>query len=171
MKIEAAPMDAMYDEPIRVRLSEFPPLHSVTLRASAMDGRNRSWNSNGTFITGPDGALDLSDTTPRAGTYRSSDANGLLWSMQLAADVAERTPFAVTRPDTVRVRLSAEIDGVEAASVELRRRIVADGVVREEIRNDGIVATFFRHASGARPGVIVLGGSGGGLAEDQPALL
>jgi dienelactone hydrolase len=34
-----------------------------------------------------------------------------------------------------------------------------------------LVATFYHHADGPRPAVIVLGGSGGGLAEDMPALL
>jgi dienelactone hydrolase len=45
------------------------------------------------------------------------------------------------------------------------------GVRRREIREGGMVATFFDHEGGPRPGVIIVSGSGGGLAEDQPALL
>ncbi|SRR5579885_37140 len=171
MKIEAAPLDAMYDEPIRIRLSGFPALRRITLRASAIDGRNHHWNSDAAFLANPDGVVDLSIVPPESGTYQNSDPNGLLWSMQLARDVAERTAFAVTRPDAIRVRLSAEIDGAEAASVDLVRRMLVSGVIREDLRDEGLVATFFRHETGPRPGIIMLSGSGGGLAEDQPALL
>jgi dienelactone hydrolase len=45
-------------------------------------------------------------------------------------------------------------------------------VTREEVRDDGLVATFFRPPDGGRKGaVIVMTGSDGGLKEDQAALL
>src|SRR5262249_57017321 len=51
-------------------------------------------------------------------------------------------------------------------------RVVAAGVVRTPVREKGLVGTFFRPAgSGRHPGIVVFGGSGGGLREDPAALL
>ena len=46
------------------------------------------------------------------------------------------------------------------------------GIAREPVRDDGLVGTFFAPADGtARPGVLVVGGSDGGLSEGMAALL
>ncbi|MGO9606774.1 MAG: acyl-CoA thioesterase/BAAT N-terminal domain-containing protein [Candidatus Binataceae bacterium] len=79
MRIEASPGDAIYDEPIRIRLSGFPPLRAVTVRASAVDGLGRRWASTATFLTDASGEVDLTREAPRSGAYRTADATGLLW--------------------------------------------------------------------------------------------
>ena len=161
----------MYDEPVKIRLDGFPPLHAVSLSASAVDGLGRKWRSEATFLTDGGGEVDLSLAPPRSGSYRTADSNGFLWSLQLDREVVERNAFVIARPDDVSIRLSAEIDGKEVASGSLVRRFLNRDVLREEVRDDGLVATFFHTQEGPRPGIIVLSGSGGGLAEDQPALL
>ena len=171
MRIEVAPLEAAYDEPIRIRLAGFPPVRAVSLSASGRDGLDRKWHSEATFLTDGGGETDLSLAAPRSGSYQPADPNGLLWSMHLDREVVERNAFAVPKPNAVSIRLSAEIDGKEVASANLMRRFLNGGVMRKEVREDGLVATFFHPQDGPRPGVIVLSGSGGGLAEDQPALL
>ncbi|MGO9606773.1 MAG: acyl-CoA thioester hydrolase/BAAT C-terminal domain-containing protein [Candidatus Binataceae bacterium] len=91
--------------------------------------------------------------------------------MQLDPSVVERGPFATIRPDAVHINLSVEMDGHPVADSQLVRRFMKAGDVREEVREDGLVASFFHPAGGPHPGIILLGGSGGGLAEDHPALL
>lgn len=98
---------------------------------------------------------------------------GLFWSMRLDRAVIERGPFVKTTANPIMVTITAEQAG-ETVSIEIARRLMGRGVRRTEIRpiqGDGLVATFFDHESGPRPGVIIVSGSGGGLAEDQPALL
>ena len=171
MRIEVTPREALYDEPIRIRLAGFPPVRAVSVRASTLDSLSRKWGSEATFLTDGGGEVDVSLAAPRSGSYQTADSSGLLWSMQLEPDVVERSAFAISRPDNVSTHLSAEIDEKEVASTDLVRRLLANQVLRKEIREDGLVATFFHSQAGPRPGVIVLSGSGGGLAEDQPALL
>ncbi len=95
---------------------------------------------------------------------------GLFWSMRLDPAIVERGPFVKLQPNAVAVTLGAEYRG-ETARAELSRRLMTPSVRRREVREDGLAATFFDHQDGPRPGVLVVGGSGGGLAEDLPAML
>jgi pimeloyl-ACP methyl ester carboxylesterase len=171
MRIAAAPANALYDEPVAIRLEGFPALTRVIVSASADDDLGHQWTSHAEFTTDPNGAVDLARQGPVSGSYRVADAMGLLWSMTLDSTIKDRSPFIKKTTEPVIVKVSAEIDGRVVASAELSRRIVADGVVRSDISDDGLVATMFHHEDGARPGVIIVGGSGGGLSIDYPALL
>ncbi len=171
MRIEATPRSAMFDEPVRIRLTGFPAAREVTITASARDGQDRRWSSEATFLTDGGGEVNLEHQAPGSGSYRNADSHGLLWSMQLDREIVARNAFSVIKPDPVTVRLAAHIDGKEVAAADLERRFLNDGVVREDVREQGFVATFFHPGDGPRPGVVILSGSGGGLAEDQPALL
>jgi dienelactone hydrolase len=143
----------------------------VVVRTSADDDLGHRWSSHAEFITDPNGAVDLTLQAPVAGSYPVADGMGILWSMKLDSAIKERTPFIKTTTEPVTVKLGAEMEGRLVASAELSRRFVAQGVVRSDIKDDGLVATMFHHEDGARPGVILMGGSGGGLSIDQPALL
>src|SRR5262249_30184570 len=171
MRIEAVSADSLFDEPIAIRLAGFPSMRAVTLRSTAVDGIGRKWAARATFLTDDKGAVDLSIEAPRSGTYAVADPMGLLWSLEIDRSITERTGFVVSNLDPLVVRLTAEIDGRESASAELRRRFAKPDIVREEVRSEGLVASFFHSKEGPRPGVLVVGGSGGGLSEDQPALL
>ncbi len=170
MLIDADRTDTLYDQPIAIRVRECPPGAAVTVRAEAVDDLHHRWASHAVFIADASGAIDISHHQAQSGTYPGKDAMGLFWSMRLDPEVLERGPFTKTMPTPVPVRIIAEHAG-ETASIEVTRRLMGRGVRRAEIRENGIVATFFDHESGARPGVIIVSGSGGGLAEDQPALL
>jgi len=135
-----------------------------------MDDLHHRWKSHAVFIADASGSIDLSKQPAQSGTYTGKDAMGLFWSMRLHAGITDRSPFIKTRPTPVVVTITAEQAG-EPASVDVTRRLMGRGVRRSEIREEGLVATFFDHESGPRPGVIIVSGSGGGLAENQPALL
>ncbi len=170
MRIEADRTDTLYDQPIAIRVSDCPPGAAITVRADATDDAPHRWESHAVFIADASGAVDISQQPAHSGSYPGKDAMGLFWSMRLDEGVIERGPFIKTTPTPVMVTITAEHAG-ETASIEVTRRLMGRGIRRSEIREDGLVATFFDHESGARPGVIIVSGSGGGLAEDQPALL
>ncbi len=171
MRIVASKTDALYDEPVSIRLEGFPAVTQVVVRASADDDLGHRWSSHAEFVTDSNGAVDLARQAPVAGNYRVADAMGLLWSMTLDSTIKEHTPFIKTTTAPVTVKIGAALEGRLVASAELSRRLAAEGVVRSEVSDDGLVATMFHHEDGARPGVILVGGSGGGLAIDHPALL
>jgi acetyl esterase/lipase len=72
----------------------------------------------------------------------------------------------------VDVELAIEVDGAATDRVRIRRGFMGPGIAREPVRDDGLVGTFFAPADRtARPGVLVVGGSDGGLSEGMAALL
>jgi len=178
VQIEADRADALYDQPITICVRDCPPGAAVIISAAAIDDLQRRWESRAVFIADASGLVDLSQQLAQSGSYPGKDAMGLFWSMRLDETIVERSPFTKTTPTPVMVTITAEHAG-ETTSIEVTRRLMAAGVRRTEIRpglqhelqNDGMVATLFDHPSGPRPGVIIVSGSGGGLAEDQPALL
>jgi dienelactone hydrolase len=171
VQIEVSPLRTLYDAPLQIRVTGAPPARPLTLKASAHDGLKRRWSSEATFVSAANGEVDLACDAPRSGSYQTADASGLLWSMQLDRDIEQRTAFSVLRAEDVTIRLSVELDGVERAAAQVERQFLTNQTVRQEVRDEGLVASFFHPKEGVHPGVIVLGGSGGGLAEDLPALL
>lgn len=170
MRIETRPAHALYDEIIAIRVCECPPGAAVTVRASADDDLGRRWESHAVFVADPDGVVDLSRHASGSGSYPGRDPMGLFWSMRVGPEVQERGPFLKLRPTPVTFTIRAE-SGDHAAEAQVMRTFMGPGVRRREIREAGMVATFFDHEDGPRPGVVMLAGSGGGLAEDMPALL
>jgi dienelactone hydrolase len=171
MRIAASKADALFDEPVAIRLEGFPAVRQVIVGASAEDDLGHRWSSHAEFVTDSNGAVDLTRQAPIAGNYRVADAMGILWSMTLDSTIRERTPFIKRTTAPVTVKLNVEMDRKRVASAELSRRLVSEGVVRSDVTHDGLVATMFHHEDGARPGVIIVGGSGGGKSIDHPALL
>jgi dienelactone hydrolase len=167
----ASPPDTLYDEPISIRIDGLPASKKVVVRAVASDDLGHRWASHAEFVATANGTIDLASSNPVAGSYNVVDANGLLWSMTLDPAIVERTPFVKNNAEPVTVNLSAEIDGKIFDSAELTRRFLAKGVVQKTVTDDGLVATMFYHEDGPRPGVLLLGGSGGGLSHELPALL
>ena len=170
MRIEADRTDALYDQSIAIRILGCASGAAVTVRASTSDDAQHRWDSHAAFVAKADGTIDLARDIAASGSYPGKDAMGLFWSMRLDPAITERHPFIKTSPTPVVVTIIAEHAGA-TASLDVTRRLMGTGVRRTEIRDNGIVATFFDHEDGARPGVIIVAGSGGGLAEDQPPLL
>jgi hypothetical protein len=71
----------------------------------------------------------------------------------------------------VLLQLTAEIDGIQVAAVRRHRLRIPDGLSRTDVREDGLVGTFYVLEDGPRPGVLLLGGSEGGMHEGDAALL
>ncbi|XVS63457.1 acyl-CoA thioester hydrolase/BAAT C-terminal domain-containing protein [Actinosynnema sp. CA-299493] len=142
-----APLDAVLD----VRVVDLPPDERVVVRASTGD-----WSSTAVFLADERGVVDLTRHAPVEGDYAGVDPMGLFWSMSRTGEPSGPT--------------SIEVVGVD--EVELDRLTVPDGVRRTEVGEDGLVGVLFEPDDDrVHPGVIVLGGSEGGVRELDAALL
>ncbi|HEV8718958.1 MAG TPA: acyl-CoA thioesterase/bile acid-CoA:amino acid N-acyltransferase family protein [Candidatus Binatia bacterium] len=168
-RIEVHPVKALIDEPVAIRLSGFGANQRATLRARM--GQN--WAAHASFLTDAQGVADIGTQQPLDGTYDRADPMGLFWSMALPPDV-EFQPSAMPALSphaSLVVRFEAEVEGAPVASVQVERQLMAPDVTRQEIRQDGIVATFFRPpGAGPHPTVMVVSSSDGGVPEAQAAL-
>jgi dienelactone hydrolase len=170
IRIDSTPERPALDTELRILVTGLPPGRPVTMRAGSTDPAGQIWTSAATFTAGDDGVADLTRDAPTSGSYQQADAMGLVWSMQPAGS---RDPAqARDRYGPVPLRLTAELDGTKVATKEVSRDTIPDGLTRVSIRENGLVGVLF-HPAGEKqwPGVMQLGGSEGGLHEDDAALL
>lgn len=169
--ISVAPVRALTDAALAIRLNGFAPGARVTLRAHTADEQSWRWESAATFAADERGEVDVAGQTPLAGSYPDADALGLLWSMTLDPAESDISPFAAQGNAPIQITLTAEAEGMRVTTTCMRD-VASPKVHRIPVREDGIAGTFFRPSiSEVHPGVLVLGGSGGGLREGQAALL
>ncbi|MFB6083187.1 MAG: acyl-CoA thioesterase/bile acid-CoA:amino acid N-acyltransferase family protein [Halorientalis sp.] len=172
-RIAVDPARPLVDERFAVRLAGFPPRRRVTVRARMpLDGA--LWEARATVRTGDDGAADLDAQRPLAGTYRRADAMGLVQSAERVGDrPASRER---TRTDG-NVSLTATLGGQRVASATVERRFRREGVTVERADHRDLVARLYEppaesaSGDGHYPGVVLLGGSGGGFPSRRVATL
>lgn len=164
-RIAIRPERPALDTPLDVRVDDLPPGATVTIRATS-----GPMGSNATFEADTTGSVDLSTTAPTAGSYEGADPMGLVWSMSPIPGGAAASSHGDLPPSTLT--LTAEVaDGAGAVATVDRLRL-PDDITREVVREQGLVGTLFHPLDdGPRPGVILLGGSEGGLHEMDAALL
>ncbi|HEX8728280.1 MAG TPA: acyl-CoA thioester hydrolase/BAAT C-terminal domain-containing protein [Ktedonobacterales bacterium] len=173
--ITIAPNSALSDRLVHIRLLGFTPGQRVTLRAEMADDAGQRWRSWAEFEANASGAVHVLTAAPLAGSYSGVDAMGLFWSMERADDgVGSPAPFARTTTNPLTITFTAEADGREVATRQHARLGLAAEVRRIEVRERGMVGTLLLPPDddhGPHPGVIVLGGSSGGIREPLAALL
>ena len=157
-KVHVAPNPAKVDEPLVITLKGLSPWQRVTLRARFVDGYDVEWTSRAVFRSDFLGKLDVSRQSPVEGSYTGTDPMGLVWS----AD-GHGASYAISlRPQPLLI--TAETEG-KTAGVEVARNLLTDEIATTDVRERGLYGRFFRPAAGGpSPGVLVLGGSEGGLA-------
>ncbi|ADB33175.1 Palmitoyl-CoA hydrolase [Kribbella flavida DSM 17836] len=174
-EIVLTPAAPSLDTPLQIRVNGLPPGAETVLTATQPDQTARPWTSSATFVAGPSGELDLSTDAPIAG-YAGADPMGLVWSMTRG-----RKPRGAERdrrllpPAELTLSVEATVPaagGRFSASAVVQRHRWPDGVRRATVSGRGLVGTlFWRGDDGPRPGILVLGGSEGGLHELDAALL
>ena len=170
-RLLASPTSALVDGAVDVRVTGCRPRAAVTVRARVDDPLRGRWESRAVFEADTAGAVDLASARPITGGYPTADPFGLLWSLERDPASAPLAGFAGPS-GVVDVELTMEVDGAATDRARIRRCFIGPGIAREPVRDDGLVGTFFARADGtARPGVLVVGGSDGGLSEGMAALL
>ncbi|MFE9745383.1 acyl-CoA thioester hydrolase/BAAT C-terminal domain-containing protein [Saccharothrix saharensis] len=145
------PRRAPLDTELDIRVVDLLPDQLVTLRASTGDHA-----SSAVFRADDRGVVDLTRHAPLSGSYSRIDPMGLFWSM---------TPTGGEPGETV-----VEAEGV--GKVRLERLSRPDGLRRTEVTENGLMGVLYEpDDDGTHPGVLVLGGSEGGLHEDDAALM
>lgn len=153
---------ALWDQPIAITVARVAPNASVTVRASARDRSGTTYVSSTTARADANGRLVL----------RGNDAMKVLWSM--------RPPGAfewdfVPAGTTMEVTLEARVAGHRVARTTIRRQLVATGVRTTSLRpaHGGLYGELFLPPKGhpPQPGVVLFGGSGGGLSVLEEASL
>ncbi len=156
LQINVVPLHSMVDQVVQTTVRA-PARSLVTLKFTTQRF-GMTFGSEASFRVPASGVLRL-------------DAMGLFWSALPTG--APAAPFKFGRDSDLAPRpftISTTV-GSQTVTTDGTRLVMADGVKREVVDSTGMVATLFRSARGCHPGVIVLGGSEGGVPEEQAAVL
>ena len=169
---------ALSDQPVHVRVSGLRARETVTVAAEAADSQGQRWRGEATFAANGDGVVDLNSSAPQSGSYRTADGMGLFWSMRPPTGDPDEAWFFPLYPEeagSFEVRLTVTAAGREIAARTVTRQWTAPGVTHRALTldGDGVLGDLFLPPPGAarRPGVLVLGGSEGGIAGNYEAAL
>lgn len=170
MSVSITPATSMTDAAIAINVSA-PPGHTVVV-ALAAQKYGMTFRSSATYLAPASGIIDLAKQAPLRGSYTSVDPMGLFWTVM--PDGSPAKPFAFGRDSDLRVvpfTISA-VDGSKTATASGARVTLSSKVERRVVDSGRFVATLFaRKSGGCEPGVIVLGGSEGGVPEELSAVV
>jgi dienelactone hydrolase len=169
LKVISTPSVALYGEPFSWEVTGLQPGERVTLKATSTDARRNLWASEAVFTADASGAVDVGRQAPDSGGYAEADIFGLLWSMKATnSDNREPVAYRHDRANGWMVDLTATNSTGRAATTRFRCVFQRPGeaLVRVPLERDGLRGFLYYPAEGGPfPGVIILGGSEGGLFE------
>lgn len=160
-RISVRPADALLDRPVAIDVTELTPRSRVRVRLRQHTLRAESWAE---FVATDAGSVDVGTQAPVAGDYDGIDAAGLFWSARFDAGFDVVTMVDVlSRLEPLDYTLTASTEDRGDATIEFRRKLLADDIVRAPVRAGRLRGTLFAPAGNVNaPGVVVLGGSDGG---------
>jgi dienelactone hydrolase len=165
LQFDPVPAWALADEITPLRLRGAEPGQVVTLRLRSKDSQGRTWEAHAEFRATTDGRIDVATDVPLSGTYEGADPTGLFWS-RTPTDAPPKSPSPTS---AAMWQVTAEIAGQTLAAFTQERRYAGPAVTRTPIRAEGLVGTLYTPAGADRcPGVLTLGGSGGGFGSADP---
>ena len=169
LKIIATPSVALYGEPFSWKVTGLQPGERVTLKAASTDTRRILWTSEAIFQADASGAVDVGRQAPVSGSYAEADIFGLLWSMK-ATNSNHKKPIAYRHDRVNGWMVDLTATNSIGATATARFRCVfqrpGEALVRVPLEQDGLRGFLYYPAEGGPfPGVIILGGSEGGLLE------
>ena len=173
-KILVNKLVSMIDEAIHIQVTGLIPNVPIEIKASRISAGTKMFKlqSCSKFIADNHGKVDLKIAKPIEGTYQDVDAMGLFWSLERKEEVRGIEQNITEKLSPHKLTISLHIQNEVVDEVELIRLWKAPHIVREDVRDNGLVGTYFYHdTKEKKPGVIVVGGSEGGIYEYLASLL
>lgn len=159
------------DQKIEIVVRGLTPFQEIELKAESQDQKGEIWSSHARYRADHFGVVDLNREAPlENSSYTSADMAGLFWSMLPSS--GDATATFTCRDDRFSCTISLYVNGHLVEQANILRSLKAPDVQRIEVREDGLVGSFFLPKSDKRLAVIItLSGSNGGLGENRAKLL
>jgi len=168
--LEVTPKRVLMDESPVIRATGLHPNEHVAIRADLVDGADHAWSSQAEFVADAQGTVNVSQQAPVKGSYKEVSAAGLIWSMMpTEKDVPAYRPPKDLGPQLIHFQLLR--NGEPDAKADLEQLKLADGVQQVNVQGQLHGVLFLPATSGRHPGILVLGGSEGGVPRQRAAWL
>ena len=158
--LQVTPAQIMADQSAAITVTGLQPHQHVTLQADLLDGASHAWSSKADFIADDSGSIDTSKQAPEKGSsYRIASAMGLIWSMK----PADHDVHGYRPRDPEDIHFALIVEGHPVAETHLQQ--VFSPADLQKIHLTGALhgTLFLPPTPGPHPGVLVVGGSEGGL--------
>lgn len=169
LRIVIEPADQIFGTPFSITVTGLMPEEQASINARSIDASRIVWESNAVFKADTRGIIDVRKQAPLSGDYTDADILGLLWSMKPQNPKGKRiAPYSHDEVNGLTVDLTVKDSEGETATARLRRyyQMPGEGLTRIPLEQDGLYGFLYHPVSGGPfPGVIILGGSSGGLYE------
>jgi dienelactone hydrolase len=160
--LDITPRRVLMDEVAVIKASGLVPGEHVTIRGRLTDGVDHAWAAKAEFVADEHGVVDVSKQAPAGGSYKGVSAMGLIWSMMPETKDA-KVYQAPKQLGAQTIRFELERKGGTVVTAELEQISMADGVRRVELKGALHGVLFEPTDAGPHSGVLVLGGSEGGV--------
>jgi pimeloyl-ACP methyl ester carboxylesterase len=161
------PITAPLNTPVKIVLQGLVPQEEVSLVATLVDEKNRTWASRTNFVADGSGMIDVSRQSPKSGSYILPDPMGFLSYMSLNIEEKDQSAFWQTTLDPISVHITIERNVDRNIEGNLTRQVINPDVKKLVIAEQGMTGNFFVPKSkGPLPALIVLGGFEGGFPSD-----
>lgn len=171
--LTVTPSEALVDEQLTIIAEGLDPGQEATLVATWQTSSH--YRGTATFVADEDGRVDPAAQAPVSGDYEGVRPMGLVQFARETGsggdDGAETDPQV---DNTHRLRVALVVDGeTHDESVVVRRTLAADvDRIPVERHDQKLVGDFFLPSGeGPHPGLVLLGGSGGGIPNGVQAKL
>lgn len=187
-KLEITPAQIMSDEVTVIRVTGLQPHAHVALQAQLVDGGGETWTSRAEFEANENGTVDLSTQAPLKGSYKIASGMGLIWSMTPSFNLSPSHTAQNSQPDIHSLTRSPTSGGLhpyqpphgdgiqtidfqvidhdkQVAAAQLQQIFRPNNIHRIDLIGALHGAMFLPDTPGPHPGVLVLGGSEGGMPQ------
>lgn len=153
-----------------VRAKGLQPNEHVSIQANLVDGAGKPWSAQAEFVADAQGVVDTSQQASIKGSYEGVFAMGLVWSMK----PDEKHVSSYQSPHELGAQLvhfRLMRNGQQACAAQLAQLAIADGVQQIKVEGQLHGTLFLPATKERRPGVLVVGGSEGGVPTRKAAWL
>ncbi len=168
--LQVTPNPALADQAVTIHVSALQPGERVTIEASLVDGADQLWSSEAKFVADAQGSIDTAAQVPAGGSYKEVSGPGLIWSMRPKdKHVAIYGPPRLLGVQVIDFRLMRS--GQQAASASLEQLRIAESVRQVQVQGELHGFLFLPAGDQPHPGMLVVGGSEGGINAGKAAWL
>ncbi|MCH9633042.1 MAG: hypothetical protein S4CHLAM6_13930 [Chlamydiae bacterium] len=167
-EVDLSPEEDLIDAPIYLIINGLDPNEEINVEVDCKDSDNVSWASNTRFRADHLGRVDLSKTAPIKGRYNSVDSTGIIWSM---LPNEKQTQCYYIQNEYIDFSLKIFRSSQLAFKRNIRRYLRAENVQMVKIQDKATGEFYYPDSDMKKTGVIVLGGSNGGISRQKAQLL
>ena len=166
-QIEINPARIALDECTAIQVQVLPGAH-VIIQVHLKDGEDHPWESRAEFVADAEGIVEHPSSASSAVHITDPSAMGLVWSMTPTKKGVERYHPPQGQPQ--EIDFDVIVGGKQVTTARLEQDAFSD-FRQTAVDNDIHGVVFSPLSPGRHPGILVVGGSEGGVPADKAAWL